>query len=68
MLLLTCKSRQQFNRLLLNNTPSIPTCSSWPFSDMTGSAEFISKIFNNGQFARRGLHLELKLFTAITNP
>jgi len=35
---------------------------------MTGSAEFISKIFNNGQFATRGLHLELKLFNAFTNP
>jgi len=67
MLLLTCTSRQQFNRLLLDNTPSISSCSSWPFSDMRGSAEFISKIFNNGQFATRGLQLELKLFTAITD-
>jgi len=68
MLLLTSKSWQQFNRLLSDNTPSMSACGSWPLSDMTGSAEFISKIFNNGQFATRGLHLELKLFTSVTNP
>ena len=68
MLLPVMYSRQQFNRLLLDNTPSMSTCSSWPLSDMTGWAKFISKIFNNGQLATRGLLLELKLFTAITNP